>query len=100
MRNEIESAAGPGARSNASHARVAAEWATLNAQQPLDALFAHRPAAWVALQAGGGDALVAQLLAQAAAPAAGTPGLPCLVLDTDAPAQDPFAAGPVARPAP
>ncbi len=98
MPDELESAAGPGALER-QLARVAAKWAALNAQQPLDALFAHRPAAWVAPQAGGEDALVVQLLAQAAVPAAGTPGLPCLVLDTDAPAQDPFAAT-VALPAP
>lgn len=58
-------------------ARVALEWAALAPLPVTDLLFAHRPSAWVVVQAGGGDPLAAHVLA------AMPPGLPCLVLDAD-----------------
>lgn len=75
---------GPGATERML-ARVAVEWACLAPPPSTDRLFTARPAAgWIAVQAGGADALVASLLANAIAPA--------LVIDTDADADDPFAA--------
>lgn len=59
-------------------ARVALEWAAQGEAASTDRLFDMRPAAWIALQAGGDDALVEALLT--AAP----DGLPCLVIDADA----------------
>ena len=68
-------------------ARVALEWAAAaTADVPAqDSLWQLRPAAWMALQAGGPDTLAEALLA-----AAGASGIPVLWLDTDAPAAAPF----------
>lgn len=49
---------------------VALEWAAADDRVPAtDALFRHRPSAWIALQAGGPDPLAQALLAQATVPA-------------------------------
>lgn len=49
---------------------VALAWAAADDRAPAtDALFRHRPSAWIALQAGGPDPLAQALLAQAAGPA-------------------------------
>ncbi|MDE2629275.1 MAG: PD-(D/E)XK nuclease family protein [Burkholderiales bacterium] len=64
-------------------ARVALEWACDAPPPETDRLFlGAAPAAWIAVQAGGPDPLVARLLDQAK--------VPCLVIDTDAPEHDPF----------
>ena len=74
--------AGPGATERLL-ARVALEWASLAPAPPTDRLFVLAPpSAWIAVQAGGPDALTARLMADAA--------VPCLVIDTDAPDDDPF----------
>lgn len=49
--------------------RVALEWAAASAPASTDALFAHRPAAWLALRLGGVDPLVEALLQTAEVPA-------------------------------
>jgi len=67
-----------------SLARVALEWAAGADAPATDALFALRPSAWIAVQAGGTDRLVQRLL-EAALPTA-----PCAVLDTDAAIEAPF----------
>ena len=68
-------------------ARVALEWvAAAGAAWNTDRLYALRPTAWLALQAGGADPLVERLLAEA------DPALPCAVFDTDAELAEPFAA--------
>ena len=59
-------------------ARVALEWAVQSAPPVTDRLFDLRPAAWIALQAGGPDPLVHSLMLGAA------PDMPCLVIDADA----------------
>jgi ATP-dependent helicase/nuclease subunit B len=59
-------------------ARVALEWAAQVSPPATDRLFDLRPAAWIALQAGGLDPLVQSLMHGAA------PGVPCLVIDADA----------------
>jgi ATP-dependent helicase/nuclease subunit B len=66
-------------------ARIAVEWAA-NAPEAssTDRLFALRPSAWIAIQAGGADRLALALLAEGDAPA--------LVVDTDVPLDQPFAA--------
>lgn len=56
--------------------RAALEWAATAERGPSDALFGHRPAAWVIVRLGGADALSEAL------PAA--TGRPALVLDLDA----------------
>ena len=66
-------------------ARVALEWAASAPTPPTDALFALRPSAWVAVQAGGVDPLVHALFE--AMPTA----LSCRVIDTDAAPDAPFA---------
>ncbi|HEY1393863.1 MAG TPA: hypothetical protein VFV25_10825, partial [Methylibium sp.] len=76
---------GPGAQEKAL-ARLALEWAALSSAASSDALFEHRPAAWIALLAGGADELVHRLLERAAAA-----GQPCLQLDADPPPDTPFA---------
>ena len=74
---------GPGA-SERLLGRVALEWASLAPPPATDRLFASAaPAAWIAVCAGGADALTARLLADAA--------VPTLVIDTDADDDDPFA---------
>ena len=57
---------------------MALEWAAQCSAPATDRLFDARPAAWIALQAGGPDPLVRSLMA--AAPE----GVPCLVVDADA----------------
>ena len=57
--------------------RLAADWARLSDSSFTDRLFALRPAAWIALEAGGEDALTRRLLESAPAE------VPCLVFDTD-----------------
>jgi ATP-dependent helicase/nuclease subunit B len=79
----LASVAGPGAL-EASLCRIALEWARLAPAPATDALFDARPAAWVAVQAGGVDPLLQTLLDTAACPA--------LVIDSDASLDDPFAA--------
>ncbi|HEY4067415.1 MAG TPA: hypothetical protein VGM74_11000, partial [Burkholderiaceae bacterium] len=75
--------AGPGA-SERLLARVALEWAALAPAPSTDRLFAmDTPSAWIAVQAGGADALTDALLNASAAPA--------LAIDTDPP-DDPFGA--------
>lgn len=64
--------------------RVALEWAAFADEAATDALFAHRPSAWIVVQMGGPDALCEGLLAAA--------GLPALCLVADAPAETPFEA--------
>ena len=66
-------------------ARIAVEWAA-NAPEAAstDRLFDLRPSAWIAIQAGGADRLALALLGHGEAPA--------LVVDTDVPLDQPFAA--------
>ena len=75
--------AGPGARERLL-ARVAFEWAAASAAPATDALFGLRASAWIAVQAGGVDALTMNLLLQADA------ATPTLWIDTDADADDPI----------
>ena len=76
--------AGPGATERLL-LRVALEWACLAAAPATDRLFSLvPPSAWIAVQAGGPDALTERLMADAM--------VPCLVLDTDVPMDDPFSA--------
>jgi ATP-dependent helicase/nuclease subunit B len=75
-------AAGPGGTERLL-ARIAFEWAASAGDPPTDALFALRPSAWIVVQAGGPDRLVESLLGA-------MPGVPSLVIDTDAPADDPL----------
>jgi ATP-dependent helicase/nuclease subunit B len=84
VREAMGPATGPGA-SERWLARVALEWAA-SADAPIaDILWAWRPAAWIALQAGGRDALVDRLLA-----AARDRAVPVLLLDADPPVNAPF----------
>jgi ATP-dependent helicase/nuclease subunit B len=76
--------AGPGARERLL-ARVAFEWAAASATPQSDALHGLRPSAWIVVQAGGPDALCDGLLAEADA------SIPALLIDTDAPVENPFA---------
>ncbi|MEO8310708.1 MAG: PD-(D/E)XK nuclease family protein [Caldimonas sp.] len=66
-------------------ARIAVEWAA-NAPEAssTDRLFELRPSAWIAIQAGGADRLALALLGEGDAPA--------LVVETDVPLDQPFAA--------
>lgn len=68
--------AGPGGRERWL-ARIALEWAALAPPPHTDRLFALRPSAWIALQAGGADPFVDALFDTAAA------SLPCLRVDAD-----------------
>jgi ATP-dependent helicase/nuclease subunit B len=65
-----ERLAGSGAPAAAERvlARLALEWSLSAPTDAADALFAHRPAAWVGLRAGGCDALAEALLAAADSP--------------------------------
>ncbi len=75
--------AGPGSTERLL-ARIALEWACLASAPVTDRLFAMTPpAAWIAVQAGGLDALTASLLNESPAPG--------LVIDTDVIGDDPFA---------
>jgi ATP-dependent helicase/nuclease subunit B len=80
----LSPAGGPGAQQRWL-ARVALEWAAQCDAPQTDRLFALRPAAWIALQAGGADGLVESLLAEAG-------GVPSLVVDADAAAMSACAA--------
>ncbi len=74
---------GPGATERLL-ARIAVEWASLAPPPASDRLFALRPSAWIAVQAGGPEALTTRLMLDSAAP--------CLLIDTDAPPDAPFSA--------
>ncbi|HEY0856822.1 MAG TPA: PD-(D/E)XK nuclease family protein, partial [Albitalea sp.] len=74
-------ASGPGATERVL-ARVALEWAATSAAPATDLLFDLRPAAWIAVQAGGSDALIDALLDGASTPA--------LRIVTDVPSEAPF----------
>lgn len=84
LRDLLGASAGPGALETML-LRVAAEWAAQTPAPPTDRLFAHRPAGWAILRAGGGDPLGDSLLAA-------EDGVPRLHLDADPPATAPFAA--------
>ena len=74
--------AGPG-RVEWQLARVALEWASAAPAPASDRLFGlAAPAAWVAVQAGGPDALIEALMTASTAP--------CVVFDTDASSDEPF----------
>ena len=81
-RESLRLAAGPGARERAL-AQIALEWAALAPPATTDRLFSLAPSAWISVQAGGPDALVVALFDAATAP--------CLVIDTDAALDAPFA---------
>jgi len=66
--------------------RVAFEWAAASAAPASDTLFGLLPSAWVVVQAGGADALAQSLVAQAA------DSSHALLIETDAPLDDPFRA--------
>ena len=84
-RNALDGGVGGPAGLEKQLARIAVEWAA-NAPEAssTDRLFALRPSAWIAIQAGGADRLALALLAQGDAPA--------LVVDTDVPLDQPFTA--------
>ena len=83
-RDALVPVTGPGA-SERWLARIALEWAAAADAPTQDLLWSHRPAAWLALQAGGPDAFAQKLLA-----AAQQQGIPVLWLDADPPAFAPF----------
>ncbi len=74
-RDALPAAGGPGAFESLL-LRVALEWAAQGGAAATDALFGHRPAAWVVLRLGGSDDLAEAVAAASAAPA--------LLLDADA----------------
>ena len=74
-RARLAPAPGPGAQQRWL-ARLALEWAAQAGTPPTDRLFAVRPSAWIALQAGGADRLVEDLFEASACP--------CLVVEADA----------------
>ena len=82
-RSVLATPVGPGGTERAL-ARIALEWAASGTRPTTDALFDLRPSAWIVLQAGGADPLATSVLA--AAPDA----VPCLVVDSDVDAEDPF----------
>jgi len=71
--------------------QAALEWAERSAAAATDRLFALRPAAWVALIAGGADPLLRALLDRA--------DVPALVIDTDVDPKQPFRERPSRPPA-
>ena len=77
---------GPGERERLL-ARLSFEWAVAAALPGTDVLFGLRPAAWIAVQAGGADPLIEALLRHATSNAT-----PALLIDTDAAAADPLPA--------
>ncbi|HWK83432.1 MAG TPA: PD-(D/E)XK nuclease family protein [Caldimonas sp.] len=77
----LQPVGGPGARERML-AQIALEWAARSAVPATDRLFALRPAAWIAVTAGGADPLVISLLQQAE--------MPTLVIDTGVGLDDPF----------
>ena len=76
-RELLGASSGPGASERAL-ARLALEWAALAPPRPTDILFSLAPSAWIAVLAGGEDALALQLLSCAPESTA------CVVLDCDA----------------
>ncbi len=82
-RHVLRPVAGPGAKESAL-GRLALEWAALAPPAPTDWLFDRVPSAWIAIEAGGSDPLVASLF--------GAARVPCLVIETDAADDRPFAA--------
>lgn len=66
-RERLAASGGP-AQAERSLARVALEWSLAAATDATDALFAHRPAAWVALRVGSRDALTEALLSSSEVP--------------------------------
>jgi ATP-dependent helicase/nuclease subunit B len=87
-RKQLASGSGPGATQR-SLLRLAVEWAGLASGADTDRLFAHRPAAWVALTLGGDDPFTGQLQCDAIAH-----GVPVLTLSADPNATDPFMSWP------
>jgi ATP-dependent helicase/nuclease subunit B len=65
-------------------ARVALEWAALTFEPLTDRLFALRPAAWIAIQAGGAEPVIESLMAHS------SDATHCLILDADASPAAPF----------
>ncbi len=88
-RETLRQPGGPGSRERLL-AQVALEWATRSGSFDTDRLFAFRPAAWVAVTAGGVEPLAAALLEHA--------GVPALQIDTDVAADDPFRELPAGAP--
>ena len=82
-RSRLAPMAGPGELERAL-ARVALEWAASAEAPATDALFGMPASAWIAVQAGGADALTHSLLATAGE------STPCAVVDTDAVRDAPF----------
>ncbi|MEP6739348.1 MAG: PD-(D/E)XK nuclease family protein [Caldimonas sp.] len=82
-REALEQSGGPGGKERLL-ARIALEWACAAPAAATDRLFDLRPSAWIVIEAGGADPLAASLLAASEAST--------LVIDTDAPLDDPFAA--------
>ena len=76
-------ASGPGSTERLL-ARIALEWAGATAAHASDRLYAWQPSAWIALQAGGPDALTLQLLAAAG------PDTLCALIDLDVDPAAPF----------
>lgn len=79
-RVRLESAAGAGL--DRGLLRAAVEWAALSGAAATDALFEHRPSAWIVVQYGGEDALARALLQQG--------HVPSLNVVLDAASADPF----------
>ncbi|WP_295645401.1 PD-(D/E)XK nuclease family protein [uncultured Methylibium sp.] len=75
-RERLAGTGGP-AQAERSLARLALEWSLAAATDAADALFAYRPAAWVALRVGAREALTEALLCAS--------GVPALWLDADLP---------------
>lgn len=73
-RELLASPGGPGGTERGL-ARLALEWAATGPAPGTDRVFAHRPSAWLVVQAGGGDPLVQRVIERSQAPA--------LVLDAD-----------------
>jgi len=75
---------GPGALESAL-ARLAVQWAGMVPEASSDRLFSWTPSAWVVLEAGGADPVADAILS-----AASRDDVPCLRLQADAMATDPF----------
>ncbi len=84
LRDELVPIAGPGATERLL-ARIALEWAASADAPATDALWALRPAGWIALCAGGEPPLLRRLLDDAA-----QAGIPVLRLEADPPLAEPF----------
>ncbi len=88
---ELERALPPSGRRERDLAAIAVRWAALAPPPRTDALFGLSPSAWIAIEAGGPDALVGSLLAEGTAPTL------TLVLD---PPEGALFAWPASRPVP